>query len=228
MILDNSALSLRVYSIPLLLLFNNGPEGLVRVEDVHPHFPKLELRCDKRREIFQGNTNSAHTQYFMGCTLTRGNFNSFEENESYRKKASSLSDMSTLLEKISPSGFSNYKVTQKDITRQHSTICSAEEPLTSRMISRLKQIAIGKSLPEYKTYINKVPFDSRSQDDPRTPECDTRLTKREFDQLYREWRVKLHQYENEASSNTSTRVNSLEEVKATQNEYLYSIEKLEI
>ncbi|KAK6590577.1 SLBP family of RNA binding s [Cryptosporidium xiaoi] len=228
MVLDESILSLRVYPISFLLLFRNNSVGPVSVGEVHPHFPKLELRFNKQRETRPINTKNVRTQYFLSSTLTNGFFDSFDENETSREKTSSLSDMSTLLERTSPSDILKTRIIQGDGNKQHPVICSAEEPLTSRMISRLKQIAIGKSLPEYKTYINKVPIDLRSRDDPRTPECDTRLTKREFDQLYREWRVKLHQYENEAISNVSTRINSLDEIKVTQNECLYNFEKLEI
>lgn len=225
----NSMLSHRVYEISILLLMGKKvvENSFVSAVEVHPHLPKLEPKENKVKDL--------KSEFkFMKCknslfALDSKSLDIYNEPEpSPNKGFFSFSDLTSLLEKLPSNESIKYGSYRSDFVRYNPELKASEEPLTSRMISRLKQIAIGKSLPEYKNYISKVPIEKRSTDDPRTPRYDTRLTKREFDNLYREWRVKLHQYESKTSSGASTRVNTPENDPGSQNEYYPEIKTLNI
>ncbi|OII74863.1 uncharacterized protein cubi_02995 [Cryptosporidium ubiquitum] len=225
----SSMLSHRVYEISVLLLIGKkvGQKSFVSATEVHPHLPKLEFKENKIRD-FNSSYKSIQckSSLFTLDTKSLDIYNEFEPTQN--KGFFSFSDLTSLLEKLPSTELIKYSSYRDDFVHHNPELKSSEEPLTSRMISRLKQIAIGKSLPEYKNYINKVPIEKRSPNDPKTPKCDTRLTKREFDNLYREWRVKLHQYEGEISSGASTRVNTPENNLGHQNGYCPEIKTLNI
>lgn len=217
---DSSGFSARIYSLSVLLSFGRriSMKTLIPVEEVNPHLPKLELREHRSKDI--NSLNKRFSQSLSTFLSVDKQLETFNENEILlAKKPSSYSDMSTLLDKISLVDMIKPEDFMVEDGQQFPVLRTVEEPLTSRMSSRLKQIAIGKSLPEYKNYIRKVPFEERQPEDPRTPRCDSRLTKREFDHMYREWRVKLHQYGNEAISNVSTRVSSPDNLHFNCEEY---------
>lgn len=224
-----SMLSHRVYEISILLLIGKkvGGKNPASAIEIHPNLPKLEYKESKTNDI-DSNNKSVRSKNSL-FTLDSKCLDIYNELEPPPNKGFfSFSDMTSLLEKLSSTEVIKYGSFKSDFVSHSSEIKASEEPLTSRMISRLKQIAIGKSLPEYKNYINKVPIEERSPDDPRTPKCDTRLTKREFDNLYREWRVKLHKYESDMFSGASTRVNTPENNTDSQGGYYIDIKTLNI
>lgn len=225
----DSMLSHRVYEISILLLIGKkvGGKNPVSAIEIHPHLPKLEYKENKIKDI-DSNSKSVRCKSSL-FTLDSKCLDIYSEVEQPSNKGFfSFSDMTSLLEKLSSTQVVKYGGYKSDFVSHSSELKASEEPLTSRMISRLKQIAIGKSLPEYKNYINKVPIEERSPDDPVTPKCDTRLTKREFDNLYREWRVKLHKYECDVFSGASTRVNTPENNTENKGYYYIDIETLNI
>eukprot|EP00371_Babesia_bovis_P003573 XP_001612220.1 hypothetical protein [Babesia bovis T2Bo] len=66
----------------------------------------------------------------------------------------------------------------------------------SRICSRLKDIAIGKSTKGYQNYIRKVPIDQRTSEDPQTPNLRENVSAARFQVIYRKWRTALHMYDN--------------------------------
>ncbi|TRY50399.1 SLBP family of RNA binding protein [Cryptosporidium tyzzeri] len=225
----NPMTSHRVYEISILLLIGKKvkEKNFVSAIEVHPNLPKLEAKESEAKNL---NPSSKYIQSKNSLfTLDSKNFDIYNEVDPPPNKGFfSFSDLTSLLEKLPSTELIKYGNYKSDFVRQNTELKASEEPLTSRMVSRLKQIAIGKSLPEYKNYINQVPLEKRSSEDPRTPKCDTRLTKREFDNLYREWRVKLHQYESKFSSGASTRVNTPEDDLKHHSRYCPDIKTLKI
>lgn len=61
---------------------------------------------------------------------------------------------------------------------------------------RQKQIDYGKNTIGYDNYIRTVPRHERKFDDPRTPDKTRVYSRRAFDGLIKEWRLKLHKYDN--------------------------------
>ncbi|KAF7456417.1 Serine/threonine-protein phosphatase 4 catalytic subunit [Cryptosporidium felis] len=218
----------RVYSISGLLCLRRrfGKTYFFSAEEIYPFLPKLETRESKTIDFHSNLRYSRNLNDFY--PFENKNFDIFGEIETPSNKGCfSCSDISSLLEKFPAKA---HKVTNDKNADMSSypILKASEEPLTSRMVSRLKQIAIGKSLPEYKNYIKKVPIESRSSEDPQTPRCDLRLTKKEFNNLYREWRVKLHQYENDSLSGAPTRENTPENSPYCSYGQFYGIESLKI
>ncbi|XP_045473868.1 histone RNA hairpin-binding protein [Harmonia axyridis] len=60
---------------------------------------------------------------------------------------------------------------------------------------RQKQIDYGKNTIGYDLYTQQVPRDKRQKDDPRTPNKYLKYSRRGFDGLIRQWRLKLHKYD---------------------------------
>ncbi|CDR93772.1 hypothetical protein, conserved [Babesia bigemina] len=72
----------------------------------------------------------------------------------------------------------------------------AKEAPNTRICSRLKDIAIGKSTKGYQNYIRKVPIDQRTPCDPQTPNLRENVSAARFQVIYRKWRTALHKYDN--------------------------------
>ncbi|XP_050350495.1 histone RNA hairpin-binding protein [Nymphalis io] len=64
---------------------------------------------------------------------------------------------------------------------------------------RQKQIDYGKNTVGYHSYLQKVPIDKRTKEDPKTPDKYTKYSRRSWDMLIKMWRKKLHQYDTEAN-----------------------------
>lgn len=60
---------------------------------------------------------------------------------------------------------------------------------------RQKQIDYGKNTLGYDNYIKKVPKRERGPDDPKTPNKYVQYSRRAWDGLIRQWRLKLHKYD---------------------------------
>ncbi|XP_026499585.1 histone RNA hairpin-binding protein [Vanessa tameamea] len=60
---------------------------------------------------------------------------------------------------------------------------------------RQKQIDYGKNTVGYHSYLQQVPMDKRTKDDPKTPDKYTKYSRRSWDMLIKMWRKKLHQYD---------------------------------
>ncbi|XP_046966024.1 histone RNA hairpin-binding protein [Vanessa cardui] len=60
---------------------------------------------------------------------------------------------------------------------------------------RQKQIDYGKNTVGYHNYLQQVPMDKRTKDDPKTPDKYTKYSRNSWDMLIKIWRKKLHQYD---------------------------------
>lgn len=60
---------------------------------------------------------------------------------------------------------------------------------------RQKQINYGRNTLAYDNYINTVPRSERKIDDPKTPNRFQKYSRRAFDGLIKQWRLKLHKYD---------------------------------
>jgi hypothetical protein len=67
-----------------------------------------------------------------------------------------------------------------------------DEVFARRAMARQRQITIGKSRPEYKLYVNTVPYHRRTEHMPHTPDPHARISKRAFDRELACWRRGLH------------------------------------
>lgn len=63
------------------------------------------------------------------------------------------------------------------------------------MLTRKKQIAIGKARPEYHNYIREIPIEKRELAHPGTPDPRSTLSKRQFDKVLAKWRRALHSWD---------------------------------
>lgn len=83
-----------------------------------------------------------------------------------------------------------------------------DEVFARRAMARQRQITIGKSRPEYKLYVNAVPYHRRTEHMPQTPDPHARISKRAFDRELACWRRGLHvtSAQIEASNGASPKV----------------------
>ena len=65
----------------------------------------------------------------------------------------------------------------------------------TRLSQRAKQIGFGKSSDGYKHYIDLIPKNERSREDPMTPEVDQVCSKRSWDGQVTKWRRMLHAFD---------------------------------
>lgn len=70
-----------------------------------------------------------------------------------------------------------------------------------RIQQRKKQIEFGKNTEGYKNYIQMIPFNRRTIEEPMTPDPESEISKRCFDRQLKEWRKKLHNYDNHIINN---------------------------
>ncbi len=59
---------------------------------------------------------------------------------------------------------------------------------------RQKQLDLWYNSPEYKAYIARVPKSRRGPKDPKTPRIEDQRSKRSFDGLIREWKLRVKQW----------------------------------
>ena len=76
---------------------------------------------------------------------------------------------------------------------------ASDEVWNRRFASRARQIAIGKSRPEYQRYCDQVPVEERGPLHPQTPDSGVRCSKREFDRVLADWRRRLHEFDEAGS-----------------------------
>jgi histone RNA hairpin-binding protein len=69
------------------------------------------------------------------------------------------------------------------------------ETESHRIDQREKQISKGKNTIGYSRYVEKVPPNRRSKEDPRTPPLQSPLSKRAWDGIYKQWRRQLHTWD---------------------------------
>ncbi|XP_047991653.1 histone RNA hairpin-binding protein [Leguminivora glycinivorella] len=75
---------------------------------------------------------------------------------------------------------------------------------------RQKQIDYGKNTTGYHNYLQHVPIDKRTKDDPKTPDKYSKYSRRSWDALIKMWRKKLHEYDTDgAKSNTGSNSGSI-------------------
>lgn len=60
---------------------------------------------------------------------------------------------------------------------------------------RQKQIDFGRNTVGYDNYIKTVPKEERQQDDPQTPNKLSKYSRRGWDGLIKQWRLRLHKYD---------------------------------
>jgi len=72
-----------------------------------------------------------------------------------------------------------------------------------RLLTRQKQIDIGKNTPGYQSFSAVVPKERRSRGDPQTPNKHQVCSKRSWDGQIRKWRRMLHKYDPEVKADSS-------------------------
>lgn len=63
-----------------------------------------------------------------------------------------------------------------------------------RVVTRQRQINIGKDTPEYQWYTQELPASRRDHQHPFTPDPNARISKRAFDKRLSQWRRDLHEF----------------------------------
>ena len=75
------------------------------------------------------------------------------------------------------------------VSRAGRRVC--DDQLARKQL-RLRQIAIGKYTPEYRRYLEQVPKGRRTRAQPRTPDPEAQVSKRQFDKDMSAWRRLIH------------------------------------
>ncbi|KAL7067112.1 hypothetical protein ACR3K2_24280 [Cryptosporidium serpentis] len=219
--LHNSLGISRQYSIPTLLAFrqNLQRQRHIYASEIYPNLPILVIRDSKWKETRTNMKNMTIPPLSLTPLNKQLELETFAATNISHSNSILVSDLCAFTYNM-PHNIYEYSEPKYDKLnnfkyyehKRHSKIKQVHEPLTSRTISRLKQIAISKSLPEYKNYIAAVPIEKRPPNAPHTPKHDNKISRREFDRMYREWRVKLHEYSSDLMSTASTRVQSASEL----------------
>ncbi|XP_065216596.1 enolase-phosphatase E1 [Planococcus citri] len=106
---------------------------------------------------------------------------------------------------------STHKVSKSDqcsdvhSSKTGSSSTKSDSPSSKREVERnpdilarrQKQIDYGKNTLGYQNYCQRVPKFKRTKDDPKTPPKHLKLSRRAWDGLVKNWRVKLHKYDSE-------------------------------
>ncbi|EEA05317.1 uncharacterized protein CMU_023220 [Cryptosporidium muris RN66] len=219
--LHNSLGISRQYSIPTLLVLRQSLQRQrhIYASEIYPNLPILVIRDSKWKETRTNMKNVTIPPLSLTPLNKQLELETSTTINISHSNSTLVSDLCTSscnilynIYKYSESKYDKLSDFKCYEHKQHSEIKQVHEPLTSRTISRLKQIAIGKSLPEYKNYIAAVPIEKRPPNAPHTPKHDNKVSRREFDRMYREWRIKLHEYSSDLMSTASTRVQSASEL----------------
>lgn len=71
----------------------------------------------------------------------------------------------------------------------------AEEDDQNVLTRRQKQIDYGKNTLGYQSYLETIPKETRTRDDPKTPRKHVKYSRRSWDQQIKLWRIKLHNFD---------------------------------
>lgn len=96
-----------------------------------------------------------------------------------------------LNEKKSPKKQSEYK--KKVFEKKPFVSIPERDPIVLRR--RQKQIDYGKNTLGYQHYLDSVPKNTRSREQPRTPRKGVKYSRRSWDMQIKLWRIKLHNYD---------------------------------
>ncbi|KAF2899196.1 hypothetical protein ILUMI_06983 [Ignelater luminosus] len=103
--------------------------------------------------------------------------------------------------KPSPATFERVEVPSSSQPQRSNSVQSnkgseREYETDSRVLARRqKQIDFGKNTVGYDNYIRTVPKDNRKADDPATPNRHMKYSRRAWDGLIKQWRLRLHKYD---------------------------------
>ncbi|XP_022917486.1 histone RNA hairpin-binding protein [Onthophagus taurus] len=79
---------------------------------------------------------------------------------------------------------------------KHTTISKRQIESDPEVLRRRqKQIDYGKNTIGYERYITEIPKHSRGQNDPQTPDKHRKYSRRGWDGLIKQWRLRLHRFD---------------------------------
>eukprot|EP01068_Selenidium_serpulae_P011559 Selendium_serpulae@DN5686_c0_g1_i10.p1 len=90
----------------------------------------------------------------------------------------------------------------------------AGSPQEPRIQYRKRQIGITKSEPVYQRYVVNVPKPSRREEHPWTPELKPQMSKRDFDDVIRDWKKQLRKFDESYTSSPDDANEELRKVSA--------------
>ncbi|KAG5894166.1 hypothetical protein JTB14_001861 [Gonioctena quinquepunctata] len=150
--------------------------------------PKKELRTTATRTVFKQESPETATD---SSSNTSKKNDRISARDRLGPKVENDADRIAVKRRLGSKISSDDDVPSKKSRKVVKEFESDPEVLSRRQ----KQIDYGKNTLGYDQYITKVPRDQRSQDDPQTPNKYLKYSRRGWDGLIKQWRLKLHQYD---------------------------------
>ncbi|CAH1118955.1 unnamed protein product [Phaedon cochleariae] len=153
---------------------------------------KSEFEVDVKRSVFKSDSTSSDESQ-----------ESEQETEEFQKRR-------PIRERLGPKVDDNEIPTKSSVKRrlgselEHNTLPIKKprreiESDPEVLFRRQKQIDYGKNTLGYDNYIKIIPRTERTQDDPQTPNKFVKYSRRGWDGLVKQWRLRLHKYDPEES-----------------------------
>ncbi|ERL92768.1 hypothetical protein D910_10076 [Dendroctonus ponderosae] len=163
-----------------------------RMFDDSPYNNKLfeSWKIKERTPVKNENDESGSKRSFKSAKRTM-----FTRKSPYKKMESDTSEkrisVKTRLGPIVDADEMETKRTKKGNTKPRKDMESDPEVLARRE----KQIQYGKNTIGYENYLQMVPRNQRKVDDPKTPPKYEKYSRRGWEGLIKQWRIKLHKFD---------------------------------
>ncbi|XP_066145909.1 histone RNA hairpin-binding protein [Euwallacea fornicatus] len=158
-----------------------------KIKDVTP----IKIENDgKTGDNSHGNQSWSSMRSAKRTVFTRPSPYKTNDSERGGKKVSIMSRLGPKVDKQEKNSVSGI---QKKMPRQCSNSEMESDPIVLQR--RQKQIEYGKNTIGYDNFTKMVPRSERKLDDPKTPPKYGKYSRRAWEGLIKQWRIKLHKYD---------------------------------